>query len=170
MLAFINRLSGLINSIIEPIVFVLTVVLTILTATGVFFRYVLDSPIIWLSEVTLLVFAWMIFFAVSIAFKKQEHISLEFLSNALPRGGNRVLKVLILLIVIAFLLIAIIASTEIIKNTMPIKYNTINVSTGWLYLSFPTGAIVSVIHLVNIILHILFNKEEPVGPEKITIV
>ncbi len=75
---FIKKLSDVLDAIVSFISGFLMAVLTIITLSGVVFRYVLGNPISWVYEFTIVSFAWMIFLGTAMAFKKNEHISLAF--------------------------------------------------------------------------------------------
>lgn len=158
MIIFINKLSYNINKIVEKISVVLLFVITILTSVGIFTRYFINIPIIWLSEVTMVLFAWITFLGISIAFKNNENISLEFLINGVPKRASKIIKMVIKILVIVFFIIVIKDGAQIIQNTIPQKYNTINLSTAWFYASFPVCAVISIIHLINETFEILFEK------------
>ncbi|MGE4282447.1 MAG: TRAP transporter small permease [Clostridia bacterium] len=159
MNSFIRKLSDITNSIAVKVSLVLIVLLTILTSAGVVYRYILQAPLIWVYETSVVLFAWMIFVGTSIAFKRREHIRLEFLIHALPHGMSKILKIIIELITIVFLIFVIKEGFIIVKNTWAQTYNTINLSTAWFYLSFPVSAVIMVIHLIDAIIELLFEKK-----------
>ncbi|MDK2934835.1 MAG: TRAP-type transport system small permease protein [Clostridiales bacterium] len=159
MFAFISRLSNIANAIAEKIALILVTVLTILTMTGVIYRYVLKSPLVWLYETTIVVFAWMVFIGASIAFKRREHIKLEFLVSSVPEKVSRVLKIIIEFITIMFLFFVIKEGFQIVKDTWAQTYNTINLSIAWFYASFPVSAIFMEIHLIEAVVELMSNKK-----------
>ena len=57
---FIKKLSDVLDAIVSFISGFLMAVLTIITLSGVVFRYVLGNPISWVYEFTIVSFAWMI--------------------------------------------------------------------------------------------------------------
>ncbi|WHH57331.1 TRAP transporter small permease [Petroclostridium sp. X23] len=158
MNSLIKKLSDMTNFIAVKISLVLIIALTILTTMGVVYRYVLQMPLVWLYETSVVIFAWMIFLGASIAFKQREHIKLEFLVSSVPENVARMLKIIIEIITIAFLVFVIKEGFEIVKNTWNQTYNTINLSTAWFYLSFPVSAVFMVIHLIEAVLELLFEK------------
>jgi TRAP-type C4-dicarboxylate transport system permease small subunit len=157
---FVRKLSDIANSIAEKLSLIVVVVLTILTTTGVIYRYILKSPLVWLYETSVVLFAWMVFIGASIAFKRREHIKLDFLVNAVPKDVSRILKIIIELITIVFLVIVIKEGFQIAKDTWAQTYNTINLSIAWFYLSFPVSAIFMVIHLIDALIGLIFQKED----------
>ena len=48
-------------------------------------RYVLASPIVWLDEFAVLVFAWMIFLGAAVAQRTDSHVAMDTLVACSPR-------------------------------------------------------------------------------------
>jgi TRAP-type C4-dicarboxylate transport system permease small subunit len=161
MLRFIGWLSETLNSLVEKIVILLLSVVTILTITGVVTRYVFNFPIIWLYETTMVNFVWLVFLGMSVAFKRQEHIRLDFLSDRVPRRFSGILQFIICCIVVMFLLFGIKEGLQVVRDTATEHYHTINLSTAWFYASFPVSAVISCIHLLHEMLTILVKTSDP---------
>lgn len=160
MLTVVSRLSKITNSLAEKIALTLVIILTVLTMTGVIYRYVLQMPLVWLYETTVVVFAWMVFIGASIAFKRREHIKLEFLVDSVPESAARFIKIIIELITIIFLIFVIKEGFQIVKDTSAQTYNTIDLSIAWFYASFPVSALFMIIHLFDAVLELLFKGKE----------
>jgi TRAP-type C4-dicarboxylate transport system permease small subunit len=60
---------------------------------GVFFRYVLNSSLIWVDEIGSLLLVWMMLAVSPIGFHRYIHISVEVVVERLPRRGRVVLGV-----------------------------------------------------------------------------
>jgi C4-dicarboxylate transporter DctQ subunit len=80
-----------INEIEETIIAVLLGLMTVLTFTNVIMRYVFDSLLIWSLEVVLMLFAWLVLFGISYAFKVTAHLGVDALLNVLTPPVRRVL-------------------------------------------------------------------------------
>ena len=149
MLRVVDQASYYVNWSIERLVVVGISILTILSSVGIGTRYVTDAPIIWLPETILILFSWTFFLAMSVAFRRKEHISVELLIN-LSRGRTKTgLVFLVNVCSVVFLLFAVFKGWEVVGNTMLQKYHTINVSNAWFYASFPVAATISILHVVN---------------------
>lgn len=71
------------------------VVLVVLTFTGVIFRYILSDPIIWVEEVQLACMVWVVFAAAGAAFRTGNHVSVEILTDVLPKPLRKIIAVII---------------------------------------------------------------------------
>lgn len=137
------RLSESLNRILEWVSLSILGLLTVLTFSGIIARYIFGSPIVWLYETTLVLFSWMIFLGVSVAFNRGEHIHLELFHHRLSPKTQDMLRSISHIIVIIFLLIVIKDGLVVIESTWDQQYNTISLSTAWFYIPFPFCALIT---------------------------
>ncbi len=149
MVKFFHSLNSVIQKVIEYLAFVLIVFLTIGTITGVIYRYVFQSPIVWMYEVVVIIFAWTVFAGVYLAFAKDEHIKLTFMLNSLHKGKRAALEIVIEVITLIFLVLVIYYGLKITGRTMRQIYNTIPVPIGVFYASFPFMAFPMIIAVID---------------------
>ena len=60
----------------------------------VFMRYVLNRPLGWTDELSLVMYVWAIFWAAALMTSEREHVALDLVYVALPDRGKRVVAVL----------------------------------------------------------------------------
>ena len=63
-----------------------------LTIAQVFFRFVLDSPLVWSEEVVRILLVWMTFVGAAVVFWDGRHLTVDVLFLRLPRGLKAVLR------------------------------------------------------------------------------
>lgn len=142
------QFSNILNAIFKTLSIVLLAVLFLLTFFGVIARYVFNNPIVWLYELTLVLFSWMIFSGVSVAFKTGENICLDLLKNFKSPVLHKILSVVANLSTVVFFLIVMTKGLIIVQNTSAQIYNTIDLSTAWFYAPLPICAAVALIHFI----------------------
>lgn len=74
----------------ENLAFISLIVMVLTTFIGVFYRYVLNAPIIWAGETIQLSFTWFIFTGMSSITKDKLHMKVDFL---LTYMSNKVAKI-----------------------------------------------------------------------------
>lgn len=79
------------------------VVVVLATSWGVFTRYVSAQPATWAAEIAAVGFCWSIFMGSAAAFKRGQHISIDMLTQALPRPVRLVTGTAADLLVLVFL-------------------------------------------------------------------
>ncbi|MEA4848801.1 MAG: TRAP transporter small permease [Clostridiaceae bacterium] len=126
------------------------VFLSVLFFVSVFWRFILNNPIVWQYETTLLCLSWVVFIGMSMTFKAKEHMSLTFVTNALKPGVRVIWLNVIDIVCIVFLIIGIIAGISVVKSTWSNYYLTLPfIRKSFFYLAFPIGCSISIFHLIN---------------------
>ena len=157
---FIHKINELVIKAVTALSLVLLSLLTVGTMGGVIFRYVFKSPVVWLYESIVLIFAWTVFSGVVLAYSKSENIHLTFVMNALSSKGKKILALIIDVINMIFLFMVVIFGFQLVKSTAMQTYNTIPVSLGWFYASFPVMGIPMIITLISRAVGRFENTEE----------
>lgn len=75
----------------------------LINAAGIFARYCLHRPILWVHELTILTGTWLIYVGIGILFARQGDICWELLVDKLPSRVRRAIEFIIDGIVLAFL-------------------------------------------------------------------
>lgn len=145
----LDTFCGLIDRIASAVTAVLMIFLTLLIGFNVISRFVLNSPIAWQYEATLVCLSWVVFVGMSITFRNDEHMRLTFVSNALPEKLQPIWIVIMDMLVLVFLVYGGICSISVVGNAMSTTYQTIPVSRGLFYMPFPIGCLISVLHIIN---------------------
>ncbi|MCK0167043.1 TRAP transporter small permease [Jannaschia sp. S6380] len=102
-----SRLGRAVHGFEETAIAVLLGLMTLLTFVNVVLRYVFSATVIWSLEVILILFAWLVIFGVSYAFKVTAHLGVDALTNILPSRGKRLCALLAaaVTLIYAFLLL-----------------------------------------------------------------
>lgn len=98
MLASIDRTFGKIEM---AICLLALSAIVIATSLGVFFRYALNSPLIWSNEVGMLSLLWLTFFGASLLYRERGHIAVDIVSSHLPAKARQILITTTILIMAA---------------------------------------------------------------------
>lgn len=88
--------------------------LILINAVGIFTRYFLNRPILWVHELTILSGTWFFYIGVGILFAKQGDITWEVIVKKMPEKAQRVVDLIINGIVLAFLVLLAISTYRLI--------------------------------------------------------
>lgn len=149
----IHQLSLVLDRISAAVTAFILAMLCIIIDYSVIMRFVFNNPVKWQYELTLVGLCWATFIGMPMTFHKIEHLRLTFITDKLKPSVWRIYMNVIDVILIAFLVAGVVQSIHVVRNAWPQLYQTIPVSRGIYYLSFPIGAAFSVVHLVDIILN-----------------
>lgn len=120
-----------------------------LVVAAVFFRYVLNDPLIWTEEIVVLLFTWMLFVGLASAFRQRMHIRIDVLLLMLPRPARAVLGAFATLATIATLAGLAWFGTEQAIILATTETPMLRVSAAWGVSALPAGAVLSVIHVLR---------------------
>jgi TRAP-type C4-dicarboxylate transport system permease small subunit len=135
--------------------------IVVLITINVFLRYVMNASLSWGEELTLWIFVWFVWVAVSLAFQRREHIRITVLIDFLGPTGRKGMEILVSLLILAFL---ITLSVECIKLMLkPFVASQTSVVLGLpipiLYASAPFGAALSGFRVIQ---HLIKTLRTPV--------
>ncbi|WP_281826813.1 TRAP transporter small permease [Jannaschia rubra] len=100
-----GRLGRIVNTLEESMIAFLLGAMTLLTFVNVVLRYLFNHSMIWSLEVILILFAWLVIFGVSYAFKITANLGVDAVTAILPDRGRRIAAIVAALITIAYALL-----------------------------------------------------------------
>ncbi len=116
---------------------------------SVIFRYVLNSPLTWTEELASLLFAWLTFVGAYMGFRSRSHIAIDTLMIFLPppirHGIGRFVDACVLILLALFAWQGI----RLTLTTWSLEYPAMEISRGYLYISFPIGAVLMAIGIIQ---------------------
>lgn len=88
---------------LEIVAALLMTVIVVLLLAGVFWRYVLGSPLVWVDEAVALAFTWVAMIGAALAMHRNEHLRLTLFVERLPARLRDFVHALALVAIAAFL-------------------------------------------------------------------
>ena len=153
MRSAIHALSTVLDKISGVVTAFILAALCLIIDYSVIMRSIFESPVQWQYELTLVGLCWATFIGMPMTFHKQEHLRLTFITDRFKGRAWVAYMDLIDVLLIVFLAVGIVCSISVIQSTWGTQYQTIPVSRGVYYLSFPIGCAFSIVHLIDIILN-----------------
>lgn len=152
-----KTLDKIVSKVEELIAVVGLSAMTIITLVAVFFRYVLQSPIIWSEEAARYLMVWSTMLGISIATRQKAHLGIDIFVSMAPKKLQRALEIfstLMMIVMFVFLTgisIVFIQSAIRTGNVSPM----LRIPFYIIYLALPLGfglsAVRSVQDLVDVI-------------------
>ena len=152
-----KTLDKIVSKVEELITVVGLSAMTIITLVAVFFRYVLQSPIIWSEEAARYLMVWSTMLGISIATRQKAHLGIDIFVSMAPKKLQRALEIfstLMMIVMFVFLTgisIVFIQSAIRTGNVSPM----LRIPFYIIYLALPLGfglsAVRSVQDLVDVI-------------------
>jgi TRAP-type transport system small permease protein len=119
--------------------FLLVMVLTILLQ--VIARYAFNHALPWPEELGRFLFAWIVFLGTVSVIQADEMLSLDLVYHYLPKGASAFIKLLVSLIVFAFLLVMLKGGFELMIRQASQRSVGLEVPMGIVYFVIPFGTL-----------------------------
>jgi len=106
---------------------------------SVFFRYVLNSPILYSDELASMMFLWLIMFGAVLALDRGQHLRLMVVVNMLSEKRQKFLEVMGLFCVGIFLSALVMPAVEHVAFEWNVTSVGLGISMGYRVAAFPVG-------------------------------
>ena len=156
-----TKLSNVITKIEEVIMAILMGILTVIMVVAVIFRYFLENPIPWATEVSIYLFIWFSFIGGSWGLKFGTQAAVTFLLDALSENKKRILKIVQDSIMLIFLFIILFYSVKwlMLPSTMLQKSISLGIPMWIPYSAVPTGILFATVHIIARLIRLFKNEE-----------
>jgi TRAP-type transport system small permease protein len=126
---------------IEDFVSIWTLVfISIIVIVQVFFRYVLDSGILWTDEVITILMVSMVMFGVPAVTRRGMHTELVVFIDLLPRPARHAVRCLMSLVGLAFLVLFLVAAARYAADSRGMVTTVLRIPIQYVYAILPVGA------------------------------
>lgn len=144
-------LKWLNHSLEKVLASILLAAIVLLIFGNVFMRYIMNASLSWGEELTLWLFVWFVWLAVSYAFHSREHVRITFIRDCLAERARLFLDMVIDLLVLAFLVTLTIECIKLIMLPFVASQNSVvlGLPIPILYASAPVGAALSSFRVVQ---------------------
>lgn len=123
----------------------------IFVSLQVFFRYVLNSSLIWSEELTRYLFIWQIFFGASLSIRDDSHLKVDIIYMVLPKY-TKAIKIISYSLFLAFSIVVFWRGLQLVQSILFVKKQltpTLGIPMGIVYSILPLGTLLMSIRLVQ---------------------
>jgi TRAP-type C4-dicarboxylate transport system permease small subunit len=99
----------------------------------VFFRYVMNSPILWTEEVTMIAFVWTVFWAAAFMVNIREHVTFDVVYEAMPPQIKRVMAIFAMVMLIIAFVLLIPATWDYLQFLLRKRSPVLRLPMTWIY-------------------------------------
>ncbi len=130
----------IVDAVIEGALAVLMATLVGIVFVSVFFRYVVQDPIVWSEEAGRLCLVWTSFLGTYVAHRRAEHIAMTAIRDRAPLGIQIAIKVFITLTLIAFFAVLAWYGSKYAIRFMDSMTPILRIPMGFVYAAMPISA------------------------------
>jgi TRAP-type C4-dicarboxylate transport system permease small subunit len=128
---------GRVSAVLKIVVGLLLVLLVVIVATAVVFRYVLNDSLYWATEVPNFILVWMVFLGSVVAFHEKKHIAFDLLTASAPPHLRRTMGAISSVVVLIFVGALLYHGVLLVAATMDSPSEALKIPQGYLYLCLP---------------------------------
>jgi TRAP-type C4-dicarboxylate transport system permease small subunit len=111
----------------------------------VFFRFVVNAPLIWPEELARFLQIWLVAIGVSAVNATNSHLRMDFLVQHLPRKLSFILEYISDVFLLVFWCILLFVSIKLNLMKQQQLSSALGISYGWIYWSIPVMSLLTVI-------------------------
>ena len=99
----------------------------------IFFRYVVNRPILWTEEVTMIAFVWTVFWGAAFMVNIREHVSFDVVYEGMTPQVKRIMSIFSMVVLIGCFLLLIPATWDYLEFLLRKKSPVLRVPMTWIY-------------------------------------
>jgi TRAP-type C4-dicarboxylate transport system permease small subunit len=105
----------------------------------VFFRYILNAPLIWSEELARYLLVWVTFLGINYGVRHRAHIEMEYFFTKFPRLLQRVIPIITQAFTVGCLLVFLPGAVRFVAAQRGIESSAMQVNMGLVYAVLPIG-------------------------------
>ena len=137
----------------------------VVVSLQVFYRFVLELPLVWSEEAARYLFVWAAFLGAAVAIGRREHFSISILVTSLSRRGRWMLDVFGVVLVIVFCLLMVWFGVAMSWRFAHFNSPIIPISQGLVYTAIPLSGLYGVVHMAVLLESVLSSGPESLKSE-----
>ncbi|HEV7291139.1 TRAP transporter small permease [Devosia sp. RR2S18] len=99
----------------------------------VFFRYVMNSPILWTEEVTMIAFVWTVFWAAAFMVNIRDHVTFDVVYELVSPQVKRVMAIFAMVVLIIAFVLLIPATWDYLQFLLRKRSPVLRLPMAWIY-------------------------------------
>ncbi len=149
MAAIIRTLSDGVTEVAKFFLGLWIAAIVLITLAAVWWRYVLNSPISWIEQVSNILFIWVTFVGAAVLYRQKLHIGVDMFIDMLRGRAKTVMFWIIELANLFFIVVLFIYSLKLSIDVLPNTYGALDISPAVFYFSAPVACAMMILYFVE---------------------
>ena len=130
----------------------------LVTLLQVFFRYVLNAPLMWTEEVARYLFIWGVVLATGLGLQKGTHLGIDYFIDFLPKKIISIIKIISDVLIIGFSSVITVFGFDLLLKVSSNLTPALKISLGFVYAAIPIGGLLWIMYSIINLIHRFVNK------------
>lgn len=127
---------------------IILIVIVSVTILQVFFRFVLDTPLVWSDELGRFLFIWMVFIGAAIVSFDDRHLTVEVIQERMSVKVKLISSIIIRTLIVAFLVITIYSSFDLVRVSHYLTSGALKIPFSYWRVAAPIGSALMIIFII----------------------
>ncbi|MCG7331849.1 TRAP transporter small permease [Salinicoccus roseus] len=136
------------------------IIIVVASISQVFFRFVLDSPLVWSDELSRFLLLWMVFLGASVVSYRGAHLGVDFLYDYISEKLTVILKAVSIIVSLIFLIVLVISSLELLRVAGYTSSPALDIPMSYWRGSVVAGSILMILALIINVFYSVKRRRE----------
>ena len=159
MKPFIGKAAAWLRRRAENVAAGLLAVMFVAFIVQIVFRYLLNFPIGWTSELSVITWLWLVLWGAGFVVKESEEIRFDLISGAAGRSTRRVMGIIIGISIVILYAASLRATVDYVSFMKVEKTSYLKIRFDWLYSIYVIFTVAIIVRYLWILSHLLRGKE-----------
>jgi TRAP-type transport system small permease protein len=159
----LKKLTGLCDVMDKTIVSftsALLFLMFILAVIAIFFRYVLQNPLVWSSDILVPSFVWVALLGISVAARSSSHVIIDSFIKILPEKKRKQIAVATQVVTACFCVFLVIVGFKVTLAAVDSRWGVLQLPSAYIYIAFPVSFLLIFFYVIDDIFRILKMNEK----------
>ena len=125
--------------------------MTIVALLAIFYRFILNDPLIWSDEFIKLLFAWFCFTSMSVIAKLSRHLRVDIIDNIVGNKLKIFLRMFGNIFVLGTAVLLLFYGIGLCVSQFDNQFASMPISRAWSFAALPFGSFLMAIQLIKLI-------------------
>lgn len=155
----LEKIADFVEKTVNRITVIFFMLIFAVMLSQIFFRYVLNSPLVWTEELCRYLFIWICFLGWTIALRKKSHISIGFFIEKLPHSFQKGITLVFQVVIFLFLIQLFRQGIAMTARSFNVPTITLFFSYAYVYLAAPLSAAIMLLYSILDCLEMIRRKQ-----------
>lgn len=146
---FLKRVNTVMEKAVDWLMGIFLFIMCVGVALQMILRFFFNTSILQTEDIIKFSFSWLIFMGVAALFRKDEHIAVSALVDALPRKAGEALYVVQRVVTFVFLVGFFVLGLEFSITGLTAIGSQLMIPLFWIYISVPLAALAGILFYVE---------------------
>ncbi len=144
------RFWNMLDWVVDTLATILLLAMSVVLALEIFFRYLLNRPLVWSLEVSLFCFVWLMWVGAIGSIREERQIRIDFVEKYAPLPLRRILVPATTILSMAFLVLVIYYGVYITESQTSAVFDILPFPRAVQYAAAPIGGTLMLLSLARV--------------------